>query len=49
MNQERIKSITSRKAKEYSHRELEGLMGKYKPTMGRSGGALKHNRRSVIR
>ncbi|MBT2603759.1 hypothetical protein J7E55_12100 [Bacillus sp. ISL-53] len=49
MDQKSKKLIAARKAKELSHRELEELMGKYKPTMGRSGGSLKHNGRSIIR
>lgn len=43
-----IKKPKVRKAKEFSHRELEELIGKYKPTMGRSGGILKQNRKEVI-
>lgn len=49
MNQKSKKPIAAPKAKELSHREWEELMGKYKPTLGRSGGALKHNGRSIIR
>lgn len=40
MNQKSKKPLAARKAKGFSHRELEELMGKYKPTLGRSGGAL---------